>query len=255
MLEDHLKNVLVKVKKQQIEIEDALKEIKFLPFSDLEFAKVDHHREIRQGFPEAILCLGKTPAQVKKIVSTLTKTKSVVLATKATKEIYLEVKKIAPSALYNPEAKTILIKPQKTRPLKGLVVVLSAGTSDIPIAEEAAITAEALGGRVEKIYDVGVAGIHRLFAHKDKFMKAKVIIVVAGMEGALASIVGGLVSCPVIAVPTSIGYGANFGGISALLSMLNSCSANVVVVNIDNGFGAGYVAGLINRNISPNESG
>jgi NCAIR mutase (PurE)-related protein len=249
MFKDYLKNILDKVKNNQIEVEAALEEIKLLPFSDLEFAKVDNHREIRQGFPETILCLGKTPSQVKKIASTMLKAKSNILATKASKEIYLAVKKIAPSAIYNPKAKTILIKSEKDKALKGLVVVLSAGTSDIPVAEEAAVTAEALGSRVEKIYDVGVAGIHRLFAHKDKIIKAKVIIVVAGMDGALASVVGGLVSCPVIAVPTSIGYGASFNGISALLSMLNSCSANVVAVNIDNGFGAGHVAGLINRNI------
>lgn len=248
MLEDHLKNVLIKVKKQQIEIEAALEEIRFLPFSDLEFAKVDHHREIRQGFPETILCLGKTPHQVKEIILTMIKTRSNILATKASKEIYLAVKEIAPSAIYNPDAKTILIRSKKNKALKDLVVVLSAGTSDIPVAEEAAVTAEALGSRVEKIYDVGVAGIHRLFAHKDKIIKAKVVIVVAGMDGALASVVGGLVACPIIAVPTSIGYGSNFNGISALLSMLNSCSANVVVVNIDNGFGAGYFAGLINKN-------
>jgi len=209
---------------------------------------IDHHRELRTGYPEVIFCQGKTAEQVGLIVAELLSAGSNILATRARREIYDEVLKIAADAVYDEAARTIvIIRKQLKIDENKIICVVSAGTSDLPVAEEARVTAETLGNRVETLYDAGVAGIHRLLSNTDKLTRANVIIVVAGMEGALASVVGGLVDKPVIAVPTSVGYGASFGGLSALLTMLNSCASGVGVVNIDNGFGAGYLASLINR--------
>jgi NCAIR mutase (PurE)-related protein len=216
-------------------------------FCDLGFAKLDLDRQRRRGFPEVIYCPGKTREYLKKISQQLLKNKQDLLLTRLDKNTFTYLKKSIPRLKYNPLARTacLLQKPKVTK--KGLVVVISAGTADIPVAEEAAATLEAMGNKVQKVYDVGVAGVHRIMASREVMRRAQVIIVIAGMEGALASLVSGLVSCPVIAVPTSCGYGANFGGLSSLLTMLNSCSPGVAVVNIDNGFGAGYFASLINR--------
>ena len=242
-----MKKTLKDYKSGKISLEDVLEKIKVLHYEDLGFAKIDTHRQIRKGYIETIFCKGKTTKQIIEIIKTMVKNSHNVLATKADKKIFNEIKKLFPKAEYNAFAKTIIIKNQKVKKKKGKILVLTAGTSDIPIAEEAVVTAELMGNNVEKVYDVGVAGIHRLFDIKDKIISANVIIVVAGMEGALASIVGGLASKPVIAVPTSVGYGASFKGVAPLLTMLNCCAEGVVVVNIDNGFGAGYFASLINR--------
>lgn len=245
---ESLRNLLTEVKSGAIDVEDAMERLKGLPFEDLGFAKIDSHRHIRCGFPEVIFCQGKTTDQVVKIVQNMLKGESNILATRAGKEVYEAVKRVEPLAQYNELAKTITIVKTKLEPSKGgTILVVTAGTADMPVSEEAAVTAEIMGNRVERLYDVGVAGLHRLLRNKEKLFSASVIIVVAGMEGALASVVGGLVDKPVIAVPTSIGYGANFHGLSALLTMLNSCASGVSVVNIDNGFGAGYCAALINR--------
>jgi hypothetical protein len=217
-----------------------------LPYEDLEFAKIDTHREIRKGFPETIFCQGKTISQISQIIKKLPKDQNILL-TKANKNVYASVNTLYPAAQYNESAKTIVIQRYQPKQKKGTILILTAGTSDIPVAEEAVVTAELMGNKVETVYDVGVAGVHRLFDIKEKIFHANVIIVIAGMEGALASIVGGLASKPVIAVPTSVGYGASFKGIAPLLTMLNCCAEGVVVVNIDNGFGAGYFASLINR--------
>ena len=242
-----MKKILQEFKAGKIDITEVLEKIKSLPYEDLDFAKIDTHRALRKGFPETIFCQGKSVSQILKILKTLSKDNHNILATKANKKIYASVKKVYPDAEYNEYAKTIVIKRERLKLKKGKILVITAGTSDIPIAEEAIVTADLMGNTVEKTYDVGVAGVHRLFDIKDKIFEANVLIVVAGMEGALASIVGGLTSKPVIAVPTSVGYGASFKGIAPLLTMLNSCSEGVVVVNIDNGFGAGYFASLINR--------
>jgi NCAIR mutase (PurE)-related protein len=217
------------------------------PFEDLGFARVDHHRAIRQGFPEVILGLGKTPAQIAAIASEIVGRGSTLLVTRAGQEVFDVVRGAVPAALYHAEASVITHRQQDVAPGKGTIVVASAGTSDQPVAEEAAITAELMGNTVERIYDVGVAGLHRLLGERQRLAAARAIVVVAGMEGALPSVVAGLVSVPVIAVPTSIGYGASFGGIAALLGMLNSCASGVSVVNIDNGFGAANIASLINH--------
>ena len=242
-----MKKLLQDFKAGKIELSEVLGKIKSLPYEDLGFAKIDTHRAIRKGFPETIFCQGKTIPQILKILENMNKHNHNILATKANKKIYKEVEKIFPDAEYNKLAKTIVIKKEPVKLKKGKLLVITAGTSDIPVAEEAVVTAELMGSKAEKVYDVGVAGVHRLFDIKDKIFEANVIIVVAGMEGALASIVGGLTAKPVIAVPTSVGYGASFKGIAPLLTMLTSCAEGVVVVNIDNGFGAGYFAGLINR--------
>ncbi len=216
-------------------------------FDELGFAKIDNHRAERRGFPEAIFCEGKTPDQVAQIVQKMNEGKSNILATRANVETFAAVKELSPEAEYHEEARLIVVRKEEITPDPDrFILVMSAGTSDIPIAEEAAITAELMGHRVERVFDVGVAGIHRLFAQKEKIREANVLVVAAGMEGALASVVGGLVSKPVIALPTSVGYGASFGGVAALLGMLNSCAAGVAVVNIDNGFGAGRLAGMMN---------
>ncbi len=242
-----MKKTLKDYKDGKISLEEVLEKIKVLPYEDLGFAKIDTHRIIRKGYIETIFCKNKTTKQIIEIIKKMAKNNHNVLATKADRKIFNEVKKIFPKAQYNDLAKTIILKNQKVKKKKGKILVLTAGTSDIPVAEEAVVTAELMGNNVEKIYDVGVAGIHRLFDIKEKIFSANVIIVVAGMEGALASIVGGLTSKPVIAVPTSLGYGASFKGVAPLLTMLNCCAEGVVVVNIDNGFGAGYFASLINR--------
>jgi NCAIR mutase (PurE)-related protein len=228
-------------------VEDALEVLKTFPYSDLGFARIDHHREIRTGYPEIVFCAGKTVDQVREIFRVMSEKENNIIGTRAIPEMYETVKIISPTARYFKEARIISV--QKTKPEfpETRIAVITAGTSDIPVAEEAAVTAELLGNKVTRIYDAGVAGIHRLVDKLPEIRKCRVIIVIAGMEGALASVVGGLVDKPVIAVPTSIGYGANFGGISALLAMLTSCSAGVTVVNIDNGFGAGFSASMINR--------
>lgn len=242
-----MKEILKDYKNGKIDIKEVLEIIKGLPYEDLGFAKIDTHREMRKGFPETVFCSGKTIPQIITILKKMNEGNSNILATKANKTIYKEVGEKFPQAKYNDLAKTISIKKNKPDLKKGLILIITAGTSDIPIAEEAVVTAEIMGNTVEKAYDVGVAGVHRVLDIREKMEKATVIIVVAGMEGALASIVGGLTSKPVIAVPTSVGYGSSFKGIAPLLTMMNSCAEGVVVVNIDNGFGAAYFASLINK--------
>jgi len=241
-----LKKLLEDVRDGIISVDDCLRVMKTLPYEDLGFAKVDHHRDLRKGYPEVILCQNKSPQEIAEIARSLSLTGENILATKADEEIYLKLKEQIPNTSYFPKARLVVINPKEKERL-GLIAVITAGTADIPVAEEAAVTAETLGSNVERIYDVGIAGLHRLLDWKDIIFKANVIVCVAGMEGALASVVGGMVDCPVIAVPTSTGYGASFGGIAALLTMLNSCSPGVSVVNIDNGFGAGYLANIINK--------
>jgi len=244
---EELQQLLESYKTGKITVNDIINKLRELPYKDMGFAKVDSHRNIRCGYPEVVFCMGKTPDQVAKIAKHIIESGQDMLATRANNEMYTAVSCIFPDAHYNEQARTITIRKTNKKKNKGLIMVVTAGTSDIPIAEEARVTAEFMGNHVEVLYDVGVAGIHRLVKSHGKLLKANVIIVVAGMEGALASVVGGLVDCPVIGVPTSIGYGASFIGIAPLLSMLNSCASGVAVVNIDNGFGAAYVASLINR--------
>jgi len=265
---ESLHKLFDQVRKKQLSPDEAVERLRHLPFEDLGFAKVDHHRALRQGMPEVIFAQGKTPRQVAEIFDRLAAHGGNVLATRATEEQFAAVLTLTAAKQgkqklrggksaaeykptskpeYRPLARAITLQRDRKFYGKGVVAVVSAGTSDIPVAEEAVITAELMGNRVQHIYDVGVAGIHRLLAHRGELSKARVIIVCAGMEGALPSVVGGLVGVPVIAVPTSIGYGAAFEGLAALLGMMNSCASNVSVVNIDNGFGAGYVASLINR--------
>ncbi|WP_291632711.1 nickel pincer cofactor biosynthesis protein LarB [Clostridium sp.] len=247
MNSEEMKIFLRSIKNGDISIDDGVNKLKDLPYSELGFAKIDNHRELRVGYPEVIYCEGKTVEQIKGIVS-LMLTKDVnILGTRASRTMYEGVKEICDDAVYNELARIIVIKKKEVQIQSTYIAVLTAGTSDIPVAEEAAITAEFFGNKVERIYDVGVAGIHRLFENLDVIRRARVVITVAGMEGALTSVVGGLVDKPVISVPTSVGYGASFKGIAALLSMLNSCSSGVSVVNIDNGFGAGYLASIINK--------
>ncbi|MFO8084964.1 MAG: nickel pincer cofactor biosynthesis protein LarB [Desulfobacterales bacterium] len=241
-----LLNLLSQVQKGKMDIESAMYALKKLPFEDLGFARIDNHRCTRTGVPEVIYCEGKTLSQIQGIVKSISRNHKNILATRASEAIYQAVLETNVECRYFDTARIVVINPEAVDQI-GDIVVVSAGTSDIPVAEEAAITAEVLGNHVKRIYDVGVAGIHRLLHVCDDLFKANVAVVVAGMEGALASVVGGLVSCPVIGVPTSIGYGASFKGVAALLSMLNSCASGVSVVNIDNGFGAGYQASLINK--------
>ena len=241
------RELLESVKNGSLTIDKALEDLKDLPFKDLGYAKVDNHRELRVGYPEVIYCEGKTPEQIRGIVEIMLARGSDILGTRASEEAYKLVKEIGPKAEYSKMARTITIKNKEPEITNTYISIVTAGTSDIPVAEEAAVTAEIFGNKVERIYDVGVAGIHRLFDKIDLIRGAKIIIVAAGMEGALASVIGGLVDKPVIAVPTSVGYGANFGGLSALLCMLNSCASGISVVNIDNGFGAGYLASMINK--------
>ncbi|MFI5366294.1 MAG: nickel pincer cofactor biosynthesis protein LarB [Candidatus Binatia bacterium] len=245
---DRLKDLLAQVSTGTLSADDALEQLKGLPFEDLGFAKVDHHRPLRTGFPEVIFGAGKTPAQIVEIARSLNDRAQNVLITRIDASVAEHLRTVFPELSYSPHARVAtLIHTPPEMVGRGVGLVIAAGTSDIPVAEEAALTAELLGNRVERVHDVGISGIHRLFAHQDRLRAAAVLIVVAGMEGALPSVVAGLVDKPVIAVPTSIGYGASFGGLAALLAMLNSCAAGVTVVNIDNGFGAGVAASLINR--------
>ena len=235
------------VRRGKLSPDEAVERVRHLPFEDLGFAKVDHHRALRNGMPEVIFGQGKTPAQMASIFSRLARHGGNILATRATEKQFAAVKKKVPKTEYRSLARAIVLQRDQKKYGKGIIAVVSAGTSDIPVAEEAVVTAEMMGNDVEHLYDVGVAGIHRLMANRASLTRARVVIVCAGMEGALPSVVGGLVGVPVIAVPTSVGYGAAFKGLAALLGMMNSCASNVSVVNIDNGFGAGYVAALINR--------
>ena len=244
---ESIRKLFDEVRKGRLSPDDAVQKLRHLPFEDLGFAKIDHHRALRAGMPEVILGEGKAPQQVAQIFLRLAKHGKNVLATRASDSQFAAVKKNVPRAEYRTLARAIVLRRDKKKYGKGTIAVVSAGTSDIPVAEEAVVTAEVMGNDVEHLYDVGVAGIHRLLANRDSLTRARVVIVCAGMEGALPSVVGGLVGVPVIAVPTSVGYGAAFKGLAALLGMMNSCASNVSVVNIDNGFGAGYVASLINR--------
>ncbi len=239
--------LLEKVREGTLTPEAGLERLKHLPFEDLGYARVDHHRALRQGFPEVVFAPGKKPEQIVGIVKSLLRQKSNVLITRSNLATYKKVRRIAAKAEFHAGAQAITIVRDAGIYGEGLIYIVCAGTSDIPVAEEAAVTARLMGNKVETAFDVGVAGIHRLLNIREALTHARVVIVAAGMEGALASVVGGMLSVPVIAVPTSIGYGSSFGGLSSLLAMLNSCASNVVVVNIDNGFGAGYVASLINR--------
>jgi NCAIR mutase (PurE)-related protein len=245
---NQLKKLLTRLRDGATDVATVLEELKKLPYEEMGFATLDSHRHLRQGFPEVVLGEGKEPSQIVALMEKMVERGENILVTRVGKEKVQPVRKIFKKMTYNPKAKTITLISHKIEMKgKGEVLVMSAGTSDIPVAEEAAVTLEMMGNKVEKLYDVGVAGIHRLFDKKERLFSARVIIVVAGMEGALPSVVGGLVDKPVIAVPTSVGYGANFQGITPLLSMINSCAAGVTVVNIDNGFGAAYAASLINR--------
>ena len=241
-----LRNLLEGVKSGQRSVDDAVESLRHFPFEDLGFAKVDHHRALRQGFPEVIFAQGKTSDQILQISQRILANGSNLLITRLAEEIASTLLEEYPQAEHNALARTLSVSLTKPEMRDGILVV-SAGTSDLPVAEEAAETARMMGNTVQRLYDVGVAGIHRLLGNRERLFDARVLIVVAGMEGALASVVGGLVDKPVIAVPTSIGYGASFGGLAPLLTMLNSCASGVSVVNIDNGFGAGYIAALINR--------
>ena len=247
MNKDQVRKLLLEVKTGETEPDEALKKLAGLPFEDLSYARVDHHRELRSGFPEVIFGQDKNPEHIVGIAERILAHGSNLIITRTTREVYGLISKIAPDAQYHQHARMVTLLTDTTERGQGTIAVISAGTSDMPIAEEAAVTASAMGNRVQRIYDVGVAGIHRLLVEREGLQAARVVVVVAGMEGALPSVVGGLVSAPVIAVPTSVGYGASFGGLAALLGMLNSCASNVTVVNIDNGFGAGFVASLINR--------
>ncbi len=240
-----LERLLTNVRSGTLSVTKALEQLRSLPFEDLGFASLDHHRSLRQGFPEVILCEGKTLTQIQRIAKALLKHHRPFLATRATRQVASVIKRIDGRAQYHEDARLVAIRDPK-RPLQGHVLVITAGTSDVPVAEEARISAAVMGSRVETLYDVGVAGIHRLLDRHHRLTEANVIVVVAGMDGVLPSVVGGLVDVPVVAVPTSRGYGASFGGLAALLTMLNSCAAGVGVMNIDNGFGAGCLAHRIN---------
>jgi hypothetical protein len=242
-----LQLLLEGVRDGRTDIADALTQLRHLPFEDLGFAKVDHHRALRHGVPEVILGQGKTPEQVEGIAAALLARSQNLLITRANPEMAARIQALSGAAEYFSASRVVRVWRDRTVRGQGKIVCVCAGTSDFPVLEEARLTAEVMGNEVDAICDVGVAGIHRLLHQHDRLMEARVVIVCAGMEGALPSVVGGLVGCPVIAVPTSVGYGASFNGLAALLGMLNSCASNVTVVNIDNGFGAGYVASLINR--------
>ncbi|UCC43148.1 MAG: nickel pincer cofactor biosynthesis protein LarB [Candidatus Zixiibacteriota bacterium] len=247
MDKERLRQLLEEVRSGQLDVDKAFQQLKRLPFEDLGFAKLDTHRDIRRGFPEVIFCEGKTSEQITAIVERLADGGRTVMATRADRSVFEAISAIRKDATYNEAARIILLGRQPEKKTDHVIAVVSAGTSDIPVAEEAAVTGEVMGNPVDRLFDVGVAGVHRLLHNKEKLFKANVLVVVAGMEGALASVVGGLVDRPVIAVPTSIGYGASFNGLAALLSMLNCCAPGVSVMNIDNGFGAGYFASLVNQ--------
>ena len=243
-----IKKLLESLNKGSISVSDALKKLKHLPFENIGLANIDHHRSLRKGLAEVIFGEGKEVEDIIAIMQSMIKQNENIMVTRISPEKAEKILKKFPQCIFYKKARMIILEQEPVKISgKGMIVVICAGTSDIPVAEEAALTAKFMGNEVETIYDIGVAGLHRLLSHKEKFSNATVIIVVAGMEGALPSVIGGLVDKPVIAVPTSIGYGASFGGIAALLGMLNSCSAGITVVNIDNGFGAGYAAGIINR--------
>ncbi len=245
--EKHLSQLLQGVRSGEVAVEQAIAQLRTLPYEDLGFAKPDHHRALRRGFPEVILAQGKTAEQVAAIVERVAANADRVLVTRVEEECFTSVQKLVPQAEYHPVARVITIDKLRDAPHRLGVMVVSGGTADLAVAEEAAVTAELMGNEVERAYDVGVAGIHRLLEQLPQLRQAKVVVAVAGMEGALPGIVSGLIAAPVIAVPTSTGYGASFGGLAPLLTMLNSCSPGVAVVNIDNGFGAGYLAALINQ--------
>jgi pyridinium-3,5-biscarboxylic acid mononucleotide synthase len=249
MQEDDVRKLLEAVKSGKLSLEAAIERLRHLPFEDLGFAKIDHHRSLRQGHPEVVYARGKSPKQVAEIVRGMLRAESThnIVVTRADRKIFAAVKRLSRAAKFHELSGAITIERSRAIRGKGLILVVTAGTSDIPVAEEALLTAMSFGNRAEAIYDVGVAGLHRLLGHREKLAAARVIICVAGMEGALPSVVAGLVAAPVIAVPTSTGYGSSFGGLAALFAMLNSCASNVTVVNIDNGFGAGCVASAINR--------
>lgn len=249
MTVSELRSLLLQVKSSTIDLSEAhariLALLRAAPFENLGFARIDHHREIRQGFPEVIFGLGKTPSQIAAIAERLVANGQTLLITRAKPESFNAVQAVLPNATYNADACIIILQQGQIERGQGTILIASGGTADLPVAEEAAITAEIMGNTVERVYDVGIAGLHRLLAEQDQFQSARVVIAVAGMEGALPSVVAGLVSVPVIAVPTSVGYGANFEGLAALLGMMNSCASGVAVVNIDNGFGAACIASLI----------
>lgn len=247
MNEESIRALIDGVRGGTVDVDEAVERLRDLPFEDLGYAKIDHHRSLRRGYPEAIYCQGKTPSQIAGIVEKMLDRDVNILATRASYEDYEAVGAITDRARYYEAARIIVINQTEVARTVGTILVVAAGTADLPVAEEAVISAETMGNRVERMYDVGVAGIHRLLAQRRRLDEARVLVVVAGMEGALPSVVAGMSSVPVIAVPTSIGYGSNFGGLSALLTMLNSCANGISVVNIDNGFGAAYCASLINR--------
>lgn len=244
---EKIRELLENVKAGKTGIDEALRALKSFPYKDLGYAKIDTHRDLRRGFPEVILCRGKTIEHIEKIVESLSSETDFIMATKADKAAYEAIRKVKKDAVYYETAHIVLIGKARKKKSTKTILVITAGTSDIPIAEEAVVTAEIMGNAVDRVYDIGVAGVHRLFDNSEKLFDANVIVVVAGMEGALASIIGGMVDSPVIAVPTSVGYGSSFDGLAALLSMLNCCAPGVVTVNIDNGFGAGYFASFINH--------
>lgn len=244
---DLVKKLLSDVARKKLSVAAAMEKLRHLPFEEIGHSTVDRHRALRQGFPEVIFCEGKTLDEIDAVSRCICSTGENLLATRASEEVYRRLRERFPGAVYHARGRVVTVEQRKLRKARGFIAVVSAGTSDAPVAEEAAVTAEMMGNRVARFYDMGVAGLHRVAGKIRELSRARVIIVVAGMEGALPSVVGGLVGAPVIAVPTSIGYGASFRGIAALLGMLNSCAAGVTVVNIDNGFGAGYAAALINR--------
>ncbi|MFC1764117.1 nickel pincer cofactor biosynthesis protein LarB [Planctomycetota bacterium] len=251
MQTEKIKDLLMAVSQGQVAVETALEQLRSLPYENLGFARVDHHRQLRRGFPEVIFCPGKSAEQIISIFNTLAARGNNVLATRAEPDIFeaLKASDTCPKAQYDPQARTIVLEQAQLTPSKSMLPIITAGTADIPVAKEAQVTAELMGQRTELICDVGVAGLHRLLDEVPRLQQANLLIVVAGMEGALASVVAGLVGCPLIAVPTSVGYGSSFNGLAALLTMLNSCASGVTVVNIDNGFSAAVTATMINRKI------
>ena len=246
MNRDQIEQLMHSIAAGTVTPEEGVQRLRFLPYEDIGFARIDHHRGLRQGIPEVIYCEGKTVEQIRSIAKSILDRQSDLLATRVSPSVAQALMTLAPTVEYNEIARTVALQQTERPGTIGVVLVVSAGTSDLPVAEEAVVTARTLGSTVQSVYDVGVAGLHRLLDTQEQLIAARVIVVVAGMEGALASVVGGLVDKPVIAVPTSVGYGANFHGLAPLLAMLNSCAAGVAVVNIDNGFGAGYMAHTIN---------
>ncbi len=244
---DQIRNLLNDVRGGKLEIDEAMRKLRDLPYEDLGFAKIDTHRDLRTGFPEVVFCEGKSPERLTAITAAIAARGGLLMATRADQAAVDAIQEVVPDAVYHEQARIVEAGTRKADKGSGTILVVSAGTADIPVAEEAAVTAEIMGNDVARLYDVGVAGLHRVLDRRDELDRASVVIVVAGMEGALASIVGGLTDKPVVAVPTSVGYGASFEGLSALLTMLNSCAPGVAVVNIDNGFGAGYFAATVNR--------